>query len=167
MKYRLNTGGIPLKDYFETLKIIGEGAHHKVYQHPTSKNVVIKKGKYIINHYKTFITNANIFPIVYEMIDCNNQEETYIVIEKLNTYKLKKEWNILFSQFDDVSVYYFFKFNHIRGYHVLNDKINNLNNKQKTFLEKISNVIKLSKMNDLHIRNFGLTADGKIKVLDI
>jgi hypothetical protein len=165
MNYRLDTFGMSLNEYFKTLIIIGKGAEHIVYQHPKYKDLVIKRGLSALSHGKTFIKDSSKYPIVYDIVDCNNTTEDYIVIEKLDVDKFIKLWKKIFKTVREFQ-YTRQDFGN-RCSSLYQDIEKNIDIMLNETLSELREIILHTAIQDIRPENFGMTTDGKIKVIDL
>jgi hypothetical protein len=171
-------------------KYIGIGTMHTVYPSNGNPDLVYKVGSHSdIEHFANlFKTNTNIFPIVHKIgyIIKGNKKYTYVALEKLDTKKAEKDWDILswsvtdctdwgWSSFGSYVIQYIFK---CQGDEYNEDTVNwvdkyvedehpHIKGILDRFKYIIEEVVKIHREPDLHKYNFGYTKDGMLKCLDI
>ena len=172
-------------------EIYNHGANHKIYQ-TNDPTKLIKVGDRLLvdSWYDLFKANPNIFAKVYKRgktkIWDNKREEFYIgdyvMIEKLNARAFKSLWYYFEKTFDryqeslgrsdyDNFQYYITRIEDnmefIRGMAKSMEHDVTLHNRFVEFVNLLLDIYELKPAADVHVDQFGIDGEGKIKCLDI
>lgn len=154
-------------DFVNEMKIVSKGmvakgSFNQIYPVITDPNKVIKIGPQAIEHGKIFKSNPEYCPIVYKIVESPNP---YIVIEKLETKKAIKDYEILIDKDRGyIHNWGLNTFKKEKSYQSLRDL---LSEEGKIFLDRVRSIVLAIDMKDIHSRNFGYDKTGKLKALDI
>lgn len=168
-----------------------EGTQHKIYDSKKNPNIVFKVGHpdFVDNWLKIFKKHPQYFPNIYRVgIVKDRHEYKYVEMDKLNTKRVKDEWDemrflLIDAGLIDEDNSFLYDISDVfrncisdEGYdnYVMN-RIQNVNGvyqlfiKWLNFLHKLNSVVQPIKgsMLDIHDGNFGYDKQGNIKCFDI
>lgn len=165
---------------------LGSGMEHVVYPSVKDPSKVFKvayseDGEKLVkvrnSVVKTFEEHPDIFPIVY------NKTDKYITLERLDTKRAEKEYDLLNQALEKDEDLYMGDFSYTlflifrENNHELENEIDNyfysqsspiskLYKKWKNLIKRFFQVMPPEYYSDLHIEQFGYSKDGKLKILD-
>jgi hypothetical protein len=165
---------------------IGFGNFHNVYDSKYKPDVVYKIGdeSVVRDWYELFKEHPDLFPKVYKKgvvnIPVKNQngdvvkkvKKSYVEVEKLDTNRLKKEWNLI-DRFSNGN----FQYNITRieekddFFQQLGDEITKVNTPLYEAFARIYNLVfsvyEVKPSADIHMGQFGYDKQGNLKCLDL
>ena len=169
----------------------GHGANHKIYQTNDPTKLIKVGNKTLVDAwYDLFKSNPNIFAKVYKRgktkIWDNRRDEfyfgDYVMIEKLNVRAFKSLWfyfekasdryqESMGREVNDSLQYYITRIEDnmefIRGMAKSMEEDVTLHNRFVEFVNLLLDIYELKPAADVHVDQFGIDEQGKIKCLDI
>ena len=151
------------EDFQHSGELIGKGEQHEVFLDVMSKDRVVKMGPSVIEHAKVFKKFPKYCPVVYEThVNKKNPLENYIVIEKLDTDKAKKDIYSVYNQLSNFSDELW------HNKDIFNKELSSLKSqKDRDTFARMAEIILAIDMQDIHAENFGYDKNGKLKALDL
>jgi hypothetical protein len=141
--------------------LIASGEYNKVYQDAKSSDKIIKQGPDAIKHAMIFNKFPEYFPIVYRVNRDKNPLNSYIIIEKLDTVSAQRDiYNIMNKAIN-------WNYHLWTNDNAFNELSNLLDTNEKAVFARMREIIKATKMKDIHAGNFGYDKKGILKALDI
>jgi hypothetical protein len=141
--------------------LIARGEYNKVYQDAKNSDKVIKQGPDVIKHATMFNKFPEYFPIVYEVHKDKNPLNSYITIEKLDTASAQRDIYSIMNKAANWNYQLWINDN------MYNELSNLLDKNEKAVFVRMREIIRATKMKDVHAGNFGYDKKGKLKALDL
>ena len=168
--------------------LIGRGAFHSIYPSVNNPNIVYKVGygaDRMNSWVELFNEHPDLFPKTYGVIKTfkfdvekgidgsviKQKTGYYIAVEKLNTKSFFRFWNQIDELCIDKKFHHYLRYFDYGDMHNLGKRVKNIKpellDQFIDFVNLVDTIYEIKPSADLHVDQFGIDKDGKIKCLDV